>query len=82
MDIGRLDSRTLQIFGKILFMIPRCSSIDNCLTRESENEEKLTVSYAVGCSLLCLTGVKCHFLFILLLSWQAVVNGTSLGGHE
>ena len=35
-----LDSWTPRIFGNVLFTIPRCSSIDNCLTRERENEEK------------------------------------------
>ena len=39
-----LDSWTPRILGNVLFTIPRCSPIDNCLTWGRENEEKLTLN--------------------------------------
>ena len=45
---------------------------------ERENGDKLTYSCAVGCNWLCLTGVKCRFLFILSFSH---VKHLSMGLH-
>ena len=71
-----------EFWKKPWFMTPACSPIDNCLTWDRENEEKLTVSCVIDCNWLCLNGVGCQFLFILPLSCMAVISGTAPGGRD
>ena len=74
-----MDSWTPWILGKVLFMTPKRSSIDNCLPWKKENEEKMTLNTSQAEQAAANSIAYGQFLLILTLSCLDVSMELHLG---